>query len=133
MIGHVGINVPDLSVARSYYGTLMPLLDFEPFLDSPDEFAYMPAGGKRGTFLFFYPATGSAPYSRLYAGLQYVAFMVPTRQRVHEVHAAALSLGSREVYAPQDWPQYPPPYFASFWLDPFCMVLEAVCHYDRDR
>lgn len=28
--------------------------------------------------------------------------------------------------------QYPPPYFATFWLDPFGFLLEAVCHHDRD-
>ncbi len=131
MLGHVGINVPNLDAARSYYATLMPLLEFEPFLDTADEFAYMPAHGKRGAFLFFYPATGSAPYSRVNAGLQHLAFMVPTRQRVRDVHAAALQLGSPEVHPPQDWPQYPPPYFASFWLDPFGVMLEAVCHYHR--
>jgi catechol 2,3-dioxygenase-like lactoylglutathione lyase family enzyme len=131
MLGHLGINVPDLSVARSYYGTLMPLLDFELFADAPDQFAYTPAAGKRGTFLFFYPASGSVPYSRVDPGLQHLAFMVPTRQRVHDVHAVALSLGSHEVNPPQHWPQYPPPYYASFWLDPFGVMLEAVCHYDR--
>ena len=109
----------------------MPLFEFEVFFDTADEFAYMPAAGKRGTFLFFYPAADSSPYSRINTGLQHLAFMVPTRQRVHDAHAAALSLGSREVYPPQDWPQYPPPYFASFWLDPFGLMLEAVCHYDR--
>ena len=131
MLGHIGINVPDLATARSYYAELMPLLDFELFFDTTHEFAYMPAAGKRGTFLFFYPATGAAPYSRDETGLQHLAFMVPTRQRVRDDHEAALALGSREVHAPQEWPQYPPPYFAAFWLDPFGVKLEAVCHHDR--
>jgi catechol 2,3-dioxygenase-like lactoylglutathione lyase family enzyme len=132
MLGHLGINVPNLATARSYYATIMPLLDFEPFFDTPDEFAYMPAHGKRGTFLFFYPATGPAPYDRVNVGLQHLAFMVSTRQRVRDAHAVALSLGSAEVHAPQEWPQYPPPYYASFWLDPFGFMLEAVCHHDRE-
>jgi catechol 2,3-dioxygenase-like lactoylglutathione lyase family enzyme len=131
MLGHIGVNVPDLAVARSYYRAMMPLLDFEPFFDADDGFAYMPAGGKRGTFVFFYPSTGSAQYSRENVGLQHLAFMVPTRQRVRDVHETALALGSREVHAPQEWPQYPPPYFAAFWLDPFGFMLEAVCHHDR--
>jgi hypothetical protein len=25
--------------------------------------------------------------------------------------------------------RYPPPYYATFWLDPFGMMLEAVCHH----
>jgi hypothetical protein len=110
----------------------MPLLDFELFHDAADEFAYMPAAGKRGTIIFFYPATDSSPYSREHTGLQHLAFMVRTRARVRDVHDTALSLRSREIYAPQEWPQYPPPHFASFWLDPFGMMLEAVCHYDRE-
>src|SRR5262245_11177713 len=131
MLGHVGINVPDLVLARQYYGAIMPLLDFEPFFDAEGEFAYMPTGGKRGTFLFFYGATGSRDYARENVGLQHLAFAVPTRQRVREVHAAALALGSREIHAPREWPQYPPPYFAAFWLDPFGFMLEAVCHRDQ--
>ena len=131
MLGHLGINVPNLDLARSYYGALMPLFDFELFLDATDEFAYMPAGGKRGTFLFFYPASESTPYSRHDAGLQHLAFMVPSRQRVDDAYQTALRLGSREVHAPRAWPQYPPPYFAAFWLDPFGFMLEAVCHHDR--
>jgi hypothetical protein len=57
--------------------------------------------------------------------------MVPDRQSVIEVHQVALGLGSREVHAPQEWPQYPPPYFSSFWLDPFGFMIEAVCHHGR--
>jgi hypothetical protein len=33
----------------------MPALGYEEFLAAADEFAYQPAGGKRGTFLFFWP------------------------------------------------------------------------------
>ncbi len=64
MLGHIGINVPDLARARAYYGALMPQLGFEPFVDADDEFAYMPAAGKRGTYLFFYPAADAQPYAR---------------------------------------------------------------------
>jgi catechol 2,3-dioxygenase-like lactoylglutathione lyase family enzyme len=131
VLGHLGINVPDLAAARSYYGAIMPLLDFELFADADDQIAFMPASGKRGTYLFFYPSSAPVPYSRLNAGLQHLAFVVPTRQRVRDVYEAALALGGREVHAPQNWPQYPPPYFAGFWLDPFGVMLEAVCHHDR--
>jgi len=131
MLGHLGLNVPDLDVARAYYRELMPALGFEPFLDAADQFAFMPAGGKRGTFLFFYPATDDGPFSRHRSGLQHLAFMVPTRQAVRDVHALARRLGSEVVHPPQEWPQYPPPYFAAFWLDPFGFMIEAVCHHDR--
>ncbi len=131
MLGHLGINVPDLAIAKGYYAQLMALLGFEPFLDSDDEFAYMPAHGKRGTYLFFYQATQDSRYSRHQAGLQHLAFMVPTRAAVAAVHQRVQELDGDVIHEPREFPQYLPPYYATFWLDPFGFMLEAVCHYDR--
>jgi catechol 2,3-dioxygenase-like lactoylglutathione lyase family enzyme len=132
VLGHLGINVPDLEVARRYYGELLPQIGFDLFLDAADQFAYMPAGGKRGTFLFFYPTESGQPYSRHdTTGLQHLAFMAPTRSAVDELHAWAEAAGAEVVHEPQEFPQYPPPYYATFWLDPFGIMLEAVCHHDR--
>jgi hypothetical protein len=58
--------------------------------------------------------------------------MVPTRTRVREVHELVRRLGSEVVEPPQPFPQYPPPYYATFWTDPNGFMLEAVCHHDRD-
>jgi predicted lactoylglutathione lyase len=54
--------------------------------------------------------------------------MVPTRLEVDEVTAVAVELGSEIVHSPQEWPDYPPPYYASFWRDPDGLMLEVVCH-----
>ncbi|KWX57392.1 VOC family protein [Mycobacterium sp. NAZ190054] len=132
MLGHIGINVPHLAAARSYYGRLMPLVGFEEFLDAEDQFAFRPAGGKPGTFLFFYPAGDSDPYSRHRVGLQHLAFMVKSRSEVHAVHRFVEETGGEVLHRPRSFPQYPPPYFATFWTDPFGVMLEAVCHHDRD-
>jgi catechol 2,3-dioxygenase-like lactoylglutathione lyase family enzyme len=131
MLGHLGLNVPDLRAAKAYYDRLAPLLGFEEFLAADDQFAYRPAGGKPGTYLFFYPARESGGYSRHGAGLQHLAFMVRTRSAVDAAHAEAVALGSEVVHAPRVFPEYPQPYYASFWLDPAGFMLEAVCHHDR--
>ena len=131
MLGHLGVNVPDLLAARQYYGELMPLLGFEPFLDADDEFAFRPAKGKPGTYVFVYPSAEPGAYSRHRTGLQHLAFMVKTRSAVSEVHDAVKQLGGDVIHEPQHFPQYPPPYFAMFWLDPFGVMLEVVCHHDR--
>lgn len=90
VLGHIGINVPDLVVARAFYGDFLPRVGFEVFVDEHDQFAFMPAGGKRGTFLFFYPTASAQPYSRqTTTGLQHLAFMVSTRAAVDEAHAWA--------------------------------------------
>ena len=136
MLGHLGINVPDLAVAKGYYGAVMPLVGFESFLDADDEFAYRPAAGKPGTYLFFYASTEPSSYSRHQTGLQHLAFMVRTRSAVAAVHTAVTDLsvqfGGGVLHEPQVFPQYPQPYFATFWLDPWGLMLEAVCHHDRD-
>ena len=132
MLGHLAVNVPDLAAAKRYYHRLMPHVGFEPFIDADDEFALMPADGKRGTYLFFYPAEEPGEYSRRRTGLQHLAFMVPTRSAVHSVHDLVLELGGEVLHEPQEFPQYGSPYFATFWLDPFGLKLEAVCHHDRD-
>ncbi|MFB9685578.1 VOC family protein [Amycolatopsis plumensis] len=131
MLGHLGINVPDLGAAKRYYDALMPLVGFEPFLSAGDQFAYRPAGGKPGTFLFFYPAPDGGVHRAERTGLQHLAFMVKTRAAVHAVHDHVRSTGDTVLHEPRDFPQYPPPYFALFWLDPFGLKLEAVCHHDR--
>lgn len=130
-IGHLGLNVPDLEIARVYYERLMPALDFEPFLSDADQVAYRPVGGKPGTYLFIYRAVDAGEYSRDRAGLQHVAFMVRTRSAVDRVHELARELGSEVLHAPRVFPEYPQPYYATFWLDPHGFMLEAVCHHDR--
>jgi catechol-2,3-dioxygenase len=131
VIGHLGLNVHDLAATRTYYDGLMPLLGYELFLEGPDQFAYLPADGRRGAYLFFYPAAEDGEASRHQPGLQHLAFMVPTRSAVDAAAARAVELGSEVQHAPRHWPEYPPPYYAAFWLDPNGFYLEAVCHHDR--
>jgi catechol 2,3-dioxygenase-like lactoylglutathione lyase family enzyme len=132
MLGHIGINVPDLEIARRYYADLMPRVGFEIFLDDSDQFAYRPAAGKRGTYLFFYPTRSAETYHRgTTTGLQHLAFMVRSRIIVDDVHEWAARSGHEVLHQPREFPEYPPPYYATFWLDPFGILLEAVCHHER--
>lgn len=132
MLGHLGINVSDLEAARAYYDALMPVLGYDPYFHTDDQCAYRPAGEKRGAFIFLYPAVEPGTVSRHRTGLQHLAFIVSTRGAVHLAHETACGLGSDSVHAPRGFPEYPPPYFAAFWTDPWGLMLEAVCHHDRD-
>lgn len=132
MLGHIGLNVADLAQAQVYYDALLPLLGFERFLAADDQCAYKPAGGKPGTYLFLYPAADPTPYSPDKTGLQHLAFMVRSRGDVDLVHRHVLSVSGEVIHPPRVFPEYPPPYYATFWLDPVGIMLEAVCHHDRD-
>jgi catechol 2,3-dioxygenase-like lactoylglutathione lyase family enzyme len=132
VLGHLGLNVPDLASAKAHYDAVMPALGFESFLTAPDEFAYRPANGKVGTYVFFYPSLAAGDYSRQRSGLQHLGFMMSTRTEVRDVHTLVQDLGCEVLHEPQDFPQYGSSYYATFWLDPFGFMVEAVCHHDRD-
>lgn len=127
-LGHLGVNVPDLLKGKGSYDQVMPLLGYEPFFSADDELSYKPTEGKIGTYIFFYPSLDEGDYSRHRTGLQHLAFMVNTRQAVHEVHRAVVALGSDVLHAPREFPPYHAGYYAAFWLDPFGHMLEVVCH-----
>jgi catechol 2,3-dioxygenase-like lactoylglutathione lyase family enzyme len=127
-LGHLGINVPDLAAAKSYYDAVLPLLGYEEFFSAEQEFSYRPVDAKPGTFLFFYPSQEPGVYSRRGSGLQHLAFIVKTRHEVHAAHDAVRDRGDEIVFAPQEFPEYHAGYYAAFWLDPFGHMLEVVCH-----
>ena len=127
MLDHLGLNVPDLETAKSYYDALMPFLGFEPFFATETEFSYKPAEGKPGTRIFFYRAPEQNEYMRKQVGLQHVAFRARTRPQVDEAHAKAIALGSEVLFVPKMFPQYHENYYASFWFDPHGFLLEIVC------
>lgn len=127
MLDHLGLNVPDLGAARSYYDELMPVLGFEPFYATDDEFSYQPAGGKPGTRIFFYRAPLPNEYVRKNVGLQHLAFRARSRDHVHDAHDKALELGSEILYSPRLFPQYHANYYGTFWFDPHGFLIEVVC------
>ncbi len=127
MLDHIGLNVPDLAAAKTYYDGIMPFLGFEPFYATNEEFSYQPAEGKPGTRIFFYRAPLPNEYVRKHVGLQHLAFRARSRSQVDEAHARALALGSKVLYAPQLFPQYHENYYGAFWFDPHGFLLEIVC------
>ena len=132
VLGHLGVNVPDLERASAYYGPLMPLLGYEPFFTTEDALAFMPAGGRGGLPVLVRGDGGPGLHDARRTGLQHLAFIVPTRGAVRGVHAHVSGPAARSCTHHRSGRSIPPPYFATFWLDPFGLMLEAVCHHDRD-
>ena len=103
MLGHLGVDVADLTIASGYNGGLMSLLGYETFLASKDTVAFRPADGRRGASLFFYAAEQDGPYSRRRPGLQHLAFTAPTRGAVRAVHDHVVAAGSVVLHPPRAW------------------------------
>jgi catechol 2,3-dioxygenase-like lactoylglutathione lyase family enzyme len=133
-IDHIGIGVPDLAAAKRYYDGLTPILglcEWFPSGDGSDGFNYGPQGA-RGPQIFFYQSLQPNDHSRHGTGLQHLSFMVQTQSIVREAHRWAIEQGSEVVHAPREFPEYGPPHYATFFLDPHGFMLEVVCHvYDE--
>ncbi|OBE96245.1 hypothetical protein A5775_10390 [Mycobacterium sp. 852002-10029_SCH5224772] len=65
VLGHPGVDVPDPPAAKACYDARMPLLGFEPFVATADEFAYRPGWSKPGTYRFMSPESVPPSSTRL--------------------------------------------------------------------
>jgi catechol 2,3-dioxygenase-like lactoylglutathione lyase family enzyme len=130
-IDHIGIGVPDLAAAKLYYDELMPILGLKAWFPTSPEgnFNYGPDGA-RGPQIFFYHAPEAGEYSRYRTGLHHLAFMVSSRAIVREAHEWARVKGNDILEAPADFPQYGK-HYATYWLDPHGIKLEAVTFADE--
>ena len=61
-------------------------------------------------------------------GLHHLAFLVASRAVVREAHEWAQARDAVVLDEPGEFPQYGPDCFATYWLDPHGIKLEAVCH-----
>jgi catechol 2,3-dioxygenase-like lactoylglutathione lyase family enzyme len=128
-IDHIGIGVPDLAVAKRYYDELMPILGLKQWFRSEPggPFNYGPDGA-RGAQVFFYQAKSSAKTSRRLTGLHHLSFMVESRAVVREAYTWARARGAVVLRRPRVFPEYGPDFFATYWLDPHGIMLEAVSY-----
>ena len=127
-IDHIGIGVPDLGATKQYYDDLMSVLGLREWFETGPEgpLNYGPDGAQ-GSQLFLY-AVAPGAYSRHQTGLHHLAFLVPSRAVVREAHAWARARDAVILDEPAEFPQYGPHCFATYWLDPHGIKLEAVCH-----
>jgi catechol-2,3-dioxygenase len=79
-----------------------------------------------------YPALEEGAYSRHRTGLQHLAFLVPTRDDVHRVHAWVEERGDTVIHAPRAFPEYGEHCYATFFSDPHGVMLEVLCHAPDD-
>ncbi len=128
-IGHVDLVCSDLDRSIAFYLQVLGPLG----LGNEASFE-----GERGESIHYlrFPVAGSGSVGlrqafedqafELYApGLHHVAFAVDSRADVDTVHEAAKAAGAQILHAPQEFPQYRPDYYATFFLDPDGFRIEV--------
>ncbi|MGC5173259.1 VOC family protein [Microbacterium sp. DT81.1] len=121
-IDHLGLGVPDVEAAKSYYDQLMPKLGFQPCFGN----GYCPIDWT-GAQLFLYEAGDKEAYLRYRPGLQHIAFLVASRAEVDTIYDWVRDRGDEVLHAPRIFPQFGAHYYAVYFLDPHGFKLEVVC------
>lgn len=120
-IEHLGLNVPDVEVAKAYFDELLPMVGYVREWET----GYRPIDWN-GAQLFLYPAIEEGGHSRLRTGLSHISFLVETRNQVQRVHEWAVARGDEVLHAPRLFPEYGDRFYATFFLDPHGFHLEVV-------
>ena len=107
---HVDVHVSDAVASRRFFDAIMPLVGYEPRVDSSSEFAYWCAE-RRPAIAFTLDADRSG------SGSMRIAFAVPTSADVDRAAAAAAHHGARNIEGPGIHPEYGDEYYAVFFED----------------
>jgi hypothetical protein len=76
----------------------------------------------------FYQARAGGKTSRRRTGLHHISFMVESRAIVREAYEWARARKAVILRKPRVFPEYGPDFYATFWLDPHGIMLEAVSY-----
>jgi catechol 2,3-dioxygenase-like lactoylglutathione lyase family enzyme len=118
MIDHIGIDVRDLEMSKTFYASALAPLGYELIMEVQGSAGF----GVRGKPEFWiHGAKQTTPRV-------HVAFRSENRTSVREFHAAALKAGAKDNGPPGVRTMYHPNYFGAFVVDPDGHNIEAVCH-----
>jgi catechol 2,3-dioxygenase-like lactoylglutathione lyase family enzyme len=122
MFDHISIGVRDRDRSGRFYDAALKPLGFTRLYDGPLGLGY---GGAQPQFWIEHAAQPVPADPR--SGF-HICFRADSRAAVDAFHALALGHGGTDNGPPGLRPQYTPPYYAGFILDPDGSRLEAVCH-----
>src|SRR5262245_21487721 len=128
-LSHVDLTVADLAHSTAFYDQVLTRLGYRrpPRSGASAPPTWFIFGPRRHFFsISLFPAAFDGvrrSYDRHAPGLNHLAFHVPSRQRVDEVHAHLCSVAVKILRPPAEYP-YTSGYYAVFFADPDGMKLE---------
>lgn len=123
-IHHIDITVADLSVSRSFYEQVLPLMGFRRIRDVAEGPLW--AGDRLEVGLQQARRGDANSHDRYSPGLHHLAFSAPDRAAVDHVYRSLVSIGVTILDAPAPYEDYCPGYYAVFFSDPDGIKLEYV-------
>ncbi len=124
MINHVGIQVADMALSRSFYETFFGPLGISVMFDYGEAIGF----ASDPTQSSFWLSGAEGPETREI----HLAFTAGSRATVDAVHDAGVAAGVEVLHAPRVFPEYHENYYAVFIRDPDGHNVEAVNHHEPD-
>ncbi len=114
MVSHISLGVKNLETAGSFYDAVFKPLNYVRIWSSKLGIGYGFEGSNDQFSIFLESETND----KLAAGPGFhLAFNGPSQASVDQSYKAAISLGGKSQFAPKQWPEYSPTYYAAFFWD----------------
>ena len=125
-VHHLALTTSSLQTAIRFYDPLLSSLGYRKVPTSASLAAWELIGQPE---ILLYQAEGEAAsrsHSLYQPGFHHLAFRVPHRVAVDQIHSWLCEGGHPVLEPPRDYPEYPGDYYAVFFLDPDGLKLEVM-------
>jgi catechol 2,3-dioxygenase-like lactoylglutathione lyase family enzyme len=130
VIHHVDLTVKDAKASHAFYESVLGFMGYT--LQEQTEAGYdfgLNAPGAPYTSIGILDARGpnaARAHDRYTVGLHHLAWTAESRADVDALHQHLLKIGAHVLYAPGEYREYGPTYYAVFFSDPDGLKLEYV-------
>jgi len=130
VIHHIDLTVKDAKASFAFYESVLGFMGykFQEQMESGFDFGLATLGAPC-TSIGILDARGpnaARVHDRYSIGLHHLAWTAESRADVDALHQHLLKIGAHVLFAPAEYPEYGPTYYAVFFSDPDGLKLEYV-------
>ena len=125
IVGHVGIEVTNLSKSKKFYKALFEGLGFRIMMDSEDGLAF--TNQNFSIWIGELPeprVKRKAPTGEEFVVADHLAIQVPDKKKVYDIEKEMKKNGFEALFPCEEHPQFEPGYHAVSFCDPDNYVIE---------
>jgi catechol 2,3-dioxygenase-like lactoylglutathione lyase family enzyme len=131
IVGHVGIEVADLSRSKKFYKALFGGLGFKAMMDSADGVGF--SNQNFSVWVGELPeprVKRKAPTGEEFVVTDHLAILVKDKKAVYDIEKEMKKNGFQALFPCEEHPQFEPGYYAVSFCDPDNYVIEI---YTREK
>ena len=131
VVGHVGIEVSNLSSSKKFYTALLAELGFSVMMDTEDGVGFSNQNFSVWVGALREPRVRrKAPTGEEFVVIDHLAILVQNKKAVHNVEREMKKKGFKALFPCEEHPEFEPGYYAVSFCDPDNYVIEI---YTREK